>query len=65
MKNYIKTTRRGTTVAGKSLAESIQQAEARGATAAEINDIETEWLESHPLTTFNEGMLITNSPLER
>ncbi|KAF7797177.1 hypothetical protein EIP86_008369 [Pleurotus ostreatoroseus] len=47
---------RGTTVPGKCLAETIQEAEARGASAAEIDAIETEWLELHPLTTFNEAI---------
>lgn len=48
---------RGTTVQGKGLAEVIQEAEARGATSADVNKIEQEWLEQHPLCTFNEGML--------
>lgn len=55
----IKTLHRGTTVPGKGLAESIQQAEARGATGPEIDNIEREWLESHPLITFNEGAYFT------
>ena len=46
---------RGTTVPGKGLAESIQQAEAAGATGPEIDALEKEWLEQHPLVTFNEG----------
>ena len=46
---------KGTTVPGKGLAESIQEAEMRGATGAEIDNIEREWLEAHPLITFNEG----------
>ena len=46
---------RGTTEPGRCLAETIQEAEARGASAAEIDAIETEWLELHPLMTFNEG----------
>ena len=40
---------------GKGLAESIQEAEARGASGSEIDTIEREWLEAHPLITFNEG----------
>lgn len=49
-------TYRGTSVPGKGLAEVIQDAEARGATAAEVNKIEQDWLNEHPLCTFNEGM---------
>ncbi|KAI0347990.1 isocitrate lyase [Trametopsis cervina] len=54
---------RGTTVPGKGLAEVIQAAEARGATGAEVNKIEKEWLEEHPLCTFNEAVeaAISNS----
>ena len=40
---------------GKGLAEVIQAAEARGATGAEVDRVEKEWLEAHPLCTFNEG----------
>ncbi|KAJ3521989.1 hypothetical protein NM688_g8940 [Phlebia brevispora] len=47
---------RGTTVPGKGLAELIQEAEARGATAAEVDSIEKDWLETHPLMTFNEAV---------
>ncbi|KAI0803171.1 isocitrate lyase [Irpex lacteus] len=47
---------RGTTVQGKGLAEVIQEAEARGATSADVNKIEQEWLEQHPLCTFNEAV---------
>ena len=46
---------RGTTAPGKGLAESIQEAEAAGATGPEIDALEKEWLEQHPLVTFNEG----------
>lgn len=49
---YIK----GTTVPGKGLAEVIQEAEARGATGAEVDKIEKEWLEQHPLCTFNQAV---------
>lgn len=51
---------RGTTVPGKGLAEIIQEAEARGATAAEIDKVEADWLAEHPLCTFNTG---TNTPI--
>lgn len=47
---------KGTTVPGKGLAEIIQEAEARGATAAEIDKIEAEWLAEHPLCTFNTAV---------
>ena len=46
---------RGTTVPGKGLAEVIQEAELRGATAAEIDKVEKDWLVEHPLCTFNQG----------
>ena len=49
---------RGTTVPGKGLAEVIQQAEARGATGAEVDKVEKEWLEEHPLCTFNQGEVV-------
>ncbi|KAI0690738.1 isocitrate lyase [Cytidiella melzeri] len=47
---------RGTTVTGKGLAEVIQEAEARGASGADVNKIEQHWLEEHPLCTFNEAV---------
>ncbi len=47
----------GTTAKGKGLAESIQHAESRGASAEEIDAVESEWLAEHPLVTFNEGLL--------
>ena len=50
----------GTTVSGKGLAEVIQDAEARGATGAEVDKIEKQWLEEHPLCTFNEGEKIAS-----
>ncbi|GJE86218.1 isocitrate lyase and phosphorylmutase [Phanerochaete sordida] len=47
---------RGTTVPGRGLAEVIQEAEATGASNAEVDKLETEWLASHPLCTFNEAV---------
>lgn len=51
---------RGTTAPGKGLAELIQEAEMRGATGAEVDKVEKEWLEEHPLCTFNEGGILTH-----
>ena len=48
---------KGTTVPGKPLAELIADAEAKGASGAQINDIEKEWTEKHHLMTFSEGKL--------
>ncbi|PSS29671.1 hypothetical protein PHLCEN_2v2819 [Hermanssonia centrifuga] len=46
----------GTTAKGKGLAESIQHAESRGASAEEIDAVESAWLAAHPLVTFNEAV---------
>ena len=46
---------KGTTVPGKPLAEVIAEAEMDGKSGSEIDAIEKEWLEAHPMCTFNEG----------
>lgn len=45
----------GTTTPGVAMAEEIAEAEMRGASAEEIEAIETEWMKEHELCTFNEG----------
>jgi len=37
------------------LAQAIAEAEAAGATGAEIDRLEAKWMEEHPLCTFNQG----------
>lgn len=44
-----------TTPASKSLAQVIQEAEAAGKSGKEIDQIETAWVATHELVTFNEG----------
>ena len=49
----------GTTTKGtNSLAQVLAEAEAKGATGAEIDLLEKEWTESHHMCTFNEGIVI-------
>jgi isocitrate lyase len=49
----------GTTTKGTdSLAQVLAEAEAKGATGAEIDLLEKEWTESHHMCTFNEGIII-------
>jgi isocitrate lyase len=46
----------GTTTRGtKSLAQVLSDAEARGATGAEVNQLEQDWTASHAMCTFNQG----------
>jgi len=40
---------------GKGLAESIMKAEAEGASGAAVDKLEKEWMEAHPLCTFDQG----------
>lgn len=44
-----------TTPASKSLAQVLQEAEAAGKSGKEIDHLETTWMASHELVTFNEG----------
>ena len=46
-----------TTPASKSLAQVLQEAEAVGKSAKEIDQLEVAWMASHELVTFNEGGL--------
>lgn len=39
----------------KPLAQLISEAEARGATGAEIDALEKQWIQAHPMCTFNQG----------
>ncbi|KZV93840.1 isocitrate lyase and phosphorylmutase [Exidia glandulosa HHB12029] len=39
----------------KGLAETIANAEARGATGAEVNEIEKKWMDKHKLVTFDQA----------
>lgn len=47
----------GTTKPGLPLAEAIAEAELRGASGPEINDVESAWMLEHELCTFGEGEL--------
>ena len=47
----------GTTTPGNALADEVAQAEADGASAAELEALETKWLKEHDMCTFNEGRL--------
>ncbi|KAF8910064.1 isocitrate lyase [Gymnopilus junonius] len=47
----------GTTTKGtESLAEILADAEARGATGAEVDQLEKKWTESHEMCTFNQAV---------
>lgn len=41
----------------RALAEAVEEAEAGGATAAEVGKVESEWLERNKLVTFDQGEL--------
>jgi isocitrate lyase len=46
----------GTTTKGSvSLAQALADAEARGASGAEVDHLEQEWTKSHDMCTFNQG----------
>ncbi|EJD52227.1 isocitrate lyase and phosphorylmutase [Auricularia subglabra TFB-10046 SS5] len=45
-----------TNQSGKGLAETITDAELRGASGAEVEKIEKEWMESHKLYTFDQAV---------
>ncbi|KAH8099737.1 isocitrate lyase [Cristinia sonorae] len=47
---------KGVTTPGKPLAETIAEAESQGKTGTEIDQIEKEWLEAHPMCTFNQAV---------
>jgi isocitrate lyase len=47
---------KGTTTQGsKGLAEVLAEAEARGASGAEVDKLEKEWTDSHEMCTFDQG----------
>ncbi|KAF8665494.1 hypothetical protein AX16_000509 [Volvariella volvacea WC 439] len=46
----------GTTTRGTPLAQLLAEAEARGATGAEVDQLEKEWSEQHALCTFNQAV---------
>ncbi|EIW87124.1 isocitrate lyase and phosphorylmutase [Coniophora puteana RWD-64-598 SS2] len=46
----------GTTQPGRPLAEAIGLAEAKGASAEEINHVEAVWLKANPLVTFGQAV---------
>jgi isocitrate lyase len=47
-----------TTKSPRGLAEVLADAEAKGATGPEIDRLEKEWISSHELCTFNQGIHI-------
>lgn len=44
-----------TTEGGLSLAQVLSDAEARGASGAEVDQLEKEWTEKHEMCTFDQG----------
>ncbi|TDL28139.1 isocitrate lyase and phosphorylmutase [Rickenella mellea] len=46
----------GTTTPGKALADVIAGAEIRGASAEELQKVETEWTQSHEMCTFDQAV---------
>jgi isocitrate/methylisocitrate lyase len=46
----------GTTTPGKGLAEILMDAERQGASGAQINDLEAEWISKNQLITFDQGI---------
>ncbi|KAJ7757447.1 isocitrate lyase [Mycena metata] len=57
----------GTTLrVSKGLAQVLSDAEARGATGAEVDALEEQWTKEHPLCTFNQAVeaAITKSSIE-
>jgi isocitrate lyase len=56
---------RGTTTKDtKSLAQVLSDAEARGATGAEVDQLEQDWTSSHNMCTFNQCKLKYKSEVE-
>lgn len=51
----------GTTTKGTdSLAQVLAEAEIKGATGAEVDQLEKEWTQSHEMCTFNQGMELSD-----
>ena len=46
----------GVTEEGEPLAEILQRMEHEGATSADIDQFEAQWVKKHKLVTFDEGM---------
>ncbi|KIM24170.1 hypothetical protein M408DRAFT_331924 [Serendipita vermifera MAFF 305830] len=46
----------GTTVSGTPLAEVLDDAEARGLSGPAIDKLEKEWMDAHPLVTFDQAV---------
>jgi isocitrate lyase len=46
----------GTTTPGKSLAQVLSEAEARGVSGAEVDRLELEWSEKHNMCTFHQAV---------
>jgi isocitrate lyase len=46
----------GTTVDGSALAEVLDDAEAKGLNGPEVDKLEKNWLDTHPLVTFDEAV---------
>jgi len=53
----------GTVTKGDPLAQVFADAEARGATGAEVDALEKQWMESHEMCTFNQGIQYFRSVL--
>ena len=49
----------GTTESSESLAEKLQAMELSGAAGSEIDAFEANWIKSHQLVTFDEGMIFS------
>lgn len=45
----------GTTTPGKGLAEVLMDAERQGASGAQIDNLEAEWISRNQLMTFDQG----------
>ncbi|KAJ4485663.1 isocitrate lyase [Lentinula aciculospora] len=46
----------GTTIPGKALADILAEAESRGASGPEIDQLEKDWTDTHHLRTFNQAV---------
>lgn len=53
----------GTSTKGTALADVLSEAEAKGASGAEIDSLEKNWTESHEMCTFNQGLLSRITPV--
>lgn len=55
----------GTTTPGTALADEIAEAEMKGASGAEIENLETKWMAEHEMCTFNQGELVEFCRVQR